>query len=208
MNSLPGTEHSSEPVPDPQTRTKSPAPESTVSEPPPTLPSEREQQQTETEDVAETDQNVVSEEQSGMEREERQEQEEPEEPEQRAEEVAAEEQVGEAHVADMADAEEPGAENVELEEERTTERDVEDGALLSEKERQNEEVNEKDNCSASSISSTSSTLEREEREEKFTSDIEAGTVEVLLAQCDRAPSELIPMFKIVLRPNRPVDPVH
>lgn len=214
MNSLPGTERSSEPVLDPQTRTKSPAPESTVSEPPPTLPSEREQQQTETgppaetEDGAETDQNVVSEEQSGMEREERQEQEEPEEPEQRAEEVAADEQVGEAHVADMADAEEPGAENVELEEEQTTERDVEDGALLSEKERQNEEVNEKDNCSASSISSTSSTLEREEREEKFTSDIEAGTVEVVLAECDRAPSDLIPMFKIVLRLNRPVDPVH
>jgi len=69
---------------------------------------------------------------------------------------------------------------VELEEEsekvQPTERDVEDGVLLSEKERQNEEVNEKDNCSASSISSTSSTLEREEREEKLTSDIEAGTL--------------------------------
>uniref|UniRef100_A0A8C9X084 Formin homology 2 domain containing 3 n=1 Tax=Sander lucioperca TaxID=283035 RepID=A0A8C9X084_SANLU len=68
--------------------------------------------------------------------------------------------------------------NVELEEvfekEQPTERDVEDGVLLSEKERQNEEVNEKDNCSASSISSTSSTLEREEREEKLTNDIEAG----------------------------------
>uniref|UniRef100_A0A7N6BGF8 Formin homology 2 domain containing 3b n=1 Tax=Anabas testudineus TaxID=64144 RepID=A0A7N6BGF8_ANATE len=68
--------------------------------------------------------------------------------------------------------------DVELEEEsekeQPTERDVEDSALLSEKERQNEEVNEKDNCSASSISSTSSTLEREEREEKLTKDIEAG----------------------------------
>uniref|UniRef100_A0A7N6AU74 Formin homology 2 domain containing 3b n=1 Tax=Anabas testudineus TaxID=64144 RepID=A0A7N6AU74_ANATE len=66
--------------------------------------------------------------------------------------------------------------DVELEEEsekeQPTERDVEDSALLSEKERQNEEVNEKDNCSASSISSTSSTLEREEREEKLTKDIE------------------------------------
>uniref|UniRef100_A0A4W6D313 Formin homology 2 domain containing 3 n=1 Tax=Lates calcarifer TaxID=8187 RepID=A0A4W6D313_LATCA len=62
----------------------------------------------------------------------------------------------------------------ECEKEQRTKRDVEDGVLLSEKERQNEEVNEKDNCSASSISSTSSTLEREEREEKFTSDIEAG----------------------------------
>ncbi|KAK2830160.1 hypothetical protein Q5P01_018091 [Channa striata] len=39
----------------------------------------------------------------------------------------------------------------------------EDSGILSDKERQNEEVNEKDNCSASSISSTSSTLEREER---------------------------------------------
>uniref|UniRef100_A0A8D3E5Y8 Formin homology 2 domain containing 3b n=1 Tax=Scophthalmus maximus TaxID=52904 RepID=A0A8D3E5Y8_SCOMX len=62
--------------------------------------------------------------------------------------------------------------DVELEEEcdkeQPTVRDVEDSVLLSEKERQNEEVNEKDNCSASSISSTSSTLEREEREEKHT----------------------------------------
>nr|XP_061838397.1 FH1/FH2 domain-containing protein 3-like isoform X3 [Nerophis lumbriciformis] len=39
----------------------------------------------------------------------------------------------------------------------------EDSGILSDKERQNEEVNEKDNCSASSISSASSTLEREER---------------------------------------------
>ncbi|XP_027724931.1 FH1/FH2 domain-containing protein 3 [Vombatus ursinus] len=50
----------------------------------------------------------------------------------------------------------------------------EESAILSEKERQNEEVNEKDNCSASSISSTSSTLEREEKEGKLTSDNEAG----------------------------------
>uniref|UniRef100_A0A7N9AR86 Formin homology 2 domain containing 3b n=1 Tax=Mastacembelus armatus TaxID=205130 RepID=A0A7N9AR86_9TELE len=75
--------------------------------------------------------------------------------------------------------EEPSGEvDVELEEEfekeQLMERDVEDGVLLSEKERQNEEVNEKDNCSASSISSTSSTLEREEREEKLTNDMEAG----------------------------------
>ncbi|KAL0172578.1 hypothetical protein M9458_032889, partial [Cirrhinus mrigala] len=49
-------------------------------------------------------------------------------------------------------------------------RDVEESAILSEKERQNEELNEKDNCSASSISSASSTLEREEREEKHVSD--------------------------------------
>uniref|UniRef100_A0A3P8NEV6 Formin homology 2 domain containing 3b n=1 Tax=Astatotilapia calliptera TaxID=8154 RepID=A0A3P8NEV6_ASTCA len=70
------------------------------------------------------------------------------------------------------------AEAVELEEEsekeQVTERDVDDSVLLSEKERQNEEVNEKDNCSASSISSTSSTLEREEREVKLNREIEAG----------------------------------
>ncbi|XP_056618866.1 FH1/FH2 domain-containing protein 3 isoform X2 [Triplophysa dalaica] len=47
---------------------------------------------------------------------------------------------------------------------------LEDNAILSEKERQNEELNEKDNCSASSISSASSTLEREEREEKLAND--------------------------------------
>ncbi|XP_057195112.1 FH1/FH2 domain-containing protein 3 isoform X3 [Triplophysa rosa] len=47
---------------------------------------------------------------------------------------------------------------------------LEDNAILSEKERQNEELNEKDNCSASSISSASSTLEREEREEKLGND--------------------------------------
>uniref|UniRef100_A0A6Q2X6W1 Formin homology 2 domain containing 3a n=1 Tax=Esox lucius TaxID=8010 RepID=A0A6Q2X6W1_ESOLU len=43
------------------------------------------------------------------------------------------------------------------------EEEQEDSGILSDKERQNEEVNEKDNCSASSISSASSTLEREER---------------------------------------------
>ncbi|XP_026084876.1 FH1/FH2 domain-containing protein 3-like isoform X2 [Carassius auratus] len=54
------------------------------------------------------------------------------------------------------------------------ERDVEESVLLSEKERQNEELNEKDNCSASSISSASSTLEREEREEKHVRDNDSG----------------------------------
>uniref|UniRef100_A0A665VCN1 Formin homology 2 domain containing 3b n=1 Tax=Echeneis naucrates TaxID=173247 RepID=A0A665VCN1_ECHNA len=66
----------------------------------------------------------------------------------------------------------------DCEKEQATERDVDDRVLLSEKERQNEEVNEKDNCSASSISSTSSTLEREERDEKLTNDIEAGMISV------------------------------
>ncbi|XP_050987469.1 FH1/FH2 domain-containing protein 3 isoform X5 [Labeo rohita] len=58
--------------------------------------------------------------------------------------------------------------------EQMLERDVEESAILSEKERQNEELNEKDNCSASSISSASSTLEREEREEKHVSDSDSG----------------------------------
>ncbi|XP_043920514.1 FH1/FH2 domain-containing protein 3 isoform X5 [Protopterus annectens] len=65
-------------------------------------------------------------------------------------------------------------EAAESELEQGTDREVEESAILSEKERQNEEVNEKDNCSASSISSASSTLEREEREEKITSDNETG----------------------------------
>ncbi|KAK7886644.1 hypothetical protein WMY93_026265 [Mugilogobius chulae] len=68
----------------------------------------------------------------------------------------------------------------ECEKEQQVERDEEDNILLSEKERQNEEVNEKDNCSASSISSTSSTLEREEREDRLSRDIEAGQ----LIHCD------------------------
>ncbi|XP_051263768.1 FH1/FH2 domain-containing protein 3 isoform X5 [Dicentrarchus labrax] len=190
-----GTEQISEPNLDPQTRTKSPAPELTVSEPSPTPPPEPDEQQTETESPAETedvsesqsDQNVLAEpasdEQSGMESKERQEEEKPEEQKQCVEEVVIEEQVEEVEVADVAGVGEPDVEaeaeveaNVEFEfeKEQTTERDVEDTVLLSEKERQNEEVNEKDNCSASSISSTSSTLEREEREEKLTNDIEAG----------------------------------
>lgn len=53
-------------------------------------------------------------------------------------------------------------------------REAEEGAILSEKERQNEDLNEKDNCSASSISSASSTLEREE---KLVRDNETGKVE-------------------------------
>ncbi|XP_070821763.1 FH1/FH2 domain-containing protein 3-like isoform X2 [Chaetodon trifascialis] len=179
------SEHISEPNLDPQSRTKSPASE--LTEPSPTPPPEPDEQQTEAEspaeaeDVAETQcgQNVLAEpaadEQSAKEEEERQEQEKLEEQRQCMDEVAVEEQVEEAEVADVAEVGEADAEtNVELEEEQPTERDVEDNVLLSEKERQNEEVNEKDNCSASSISSTSSTLEREEREEKLTNDIEAG----------------------------------
>ncbi|XP_072303757.1 FH1/FH2 domain-containing protein 3 isoform X2 [Eucyclogobius newberryi] len=66
-------------------------------------------------------------------------------------------------------AEEEKKEDVEVREEcehepqPETQDPGEDSGILSDKERQNEEVNEKDNCSASSISSASSTLEREER---------------------------------------------
>ncbi|KAM5222086.1 FH1/FH2 domain-containing protein 3 isoform 2-T2 [Ctenodactylus gundi] len=62
----------------------------------------------------------------------------------------------------------------EREGERALEQEPEERAPLSEKERQNEEVNERDNCSASSISSSSSTLEREEKEDKVSRDREAG----------------------------------
>ncbi|XP_056299505.1 FH1/FH2 domain-containing protein 3-like isoform X2 [Pseudoliparis swirei] len=169
-----GTEHNL----DPQTRTKSPAPDLTESEPSPTPPSDPDAQPTETEapaeteDVAETqdDRDVMAAPAS----EEQPEQEELEEQKQDTDKVEVDEPVEEAEVADVAEVGEPDVEvNVEFEKEQP-ERDVEDAALLSEKEKQNEEVNEKDNCSASSISSTSSTLEREEREEKLTNDIEAG----------------------------------
>ncbi|XP_008294748.1 FH1/FH2 domain-containing protein 3 isoform X2 [Stegastes partitus] len=183
-----GTEPISEPNLDPQTRTKSPAPELTVAEPSPTPPSETDKQQSEaeTEDVAETqrEKNVAApDDRSGTEKEETQEEKEKEQEQSTEEEVAA----GEAEVAEAAKVEETGVEgevDVELEEEKPTERDVEDSVLLSEKERQNEEVNEKDNCSASSISSTSSTLEREEREEKLTNDIEAGQWSQCIKEAD------------------------
>ncbi|XP_072880289.1 FH1/FH2 domain-containing protein 3 isoform X11 [Hemitrygon akajei] len=61
-----------------------------------------------------------------------------------------------------------------LDREQRPDREPEENVTLSEKERQNEELNEKDNCSASSISSASSTLEREEREDKVASDNETG----------------------------------
>lgn len=46
--------------------------------------------------------------------------------------------------------------------------------MLSEKEQQNEALNEREPCSASSSSSTSSTLEREEREDRQAGDNETG----------------------------------
>uniref|UniRef100_A0A8C4P6E5 Formin homology 2 domain containing 3 n=1 Tax=Dromaius novaehollandiae TaxID=8790 RepID=A0A8C4P6E5_DRONO len=90
------------------------------------------------------------------------------EPEQEAE---AEAEQG-AETPKQAEATEVGPES---EVQQGPEKEPEESAILSEKERQNEEVNEKDNCSASSISSASSTLEREEREDKLTSDNETGT---------------------------------
>ncbi|XP_031602073.2 FH1/FH2 domain-containing protein 3 isoform X2 [Oreochromis aureus] len=177
-----GTEHI--PHAEPQTRIKSAAPELPVLEPSPAPPPEPDKQQTEaasqaeTEDVAAEEKvavEVASVEQSGKSKEETREQVKLEERRQRMDEAAEEE----ADVADKVKAGEPDVEaEVELEEEsekeQVTERDADDSVLLSEKERQNEEVNEKDNCSASSISSTSSTLEREEREVKLNRDIEAG----------------------------------
>uniref|UniRef100_A0A8C7ZK97 Formin homology 2 domain containing 3b n=1 Tax=Oryzias sinensis TaxID=183150 RepID=A0A8C7ZK97_9TELE len=90
---------------------------------------------------------------------------------------------GEEIGADAAEVEEADVEvKIDVKEE-PVEKEAEDGVLLSEKERQNEEVNEKDNCSASSISSTSSTLEREE---KVTTDIAAGTADaVFVDQCKK-----------------------
>uniref|UniRef100_A0A3P8NEQ1 Formin homology 2 domain containing 3b n=1 Tax=Astatotilapia calliptera TaxID=8154 RepID=A0A3P8NEQ1_ASTCA len=178
-----GTEHI--PHAEPQTRIKSAAPELPVLEPSPAPPPEPDKQQTEAASQAETE-DVVAEEkvavevasigQSGKSKEETREQVKLEERRQRMDEAEEEE----ADVTDKVKEGEPDveAEAVELEEEsekeQVTERDVDDSVLLSEKERQNEEVNEKDNCSASSISSTSSTLEREEREVKLNREIEAG----------------------------------
>lgn len=122
---------------------------------------------TETKGDAESEKKVAietSDEQTGME-------EEAETPEQ---EIFDEKKEGAAVGAEVADVVEVDVELEDSEKEQPMERDV-DSVLLSEKERQNEEVNEKDNCSASSISSTSSTLEREEREEKLSNDSEGGT---------------------------------
>ncbi|XP_023570177.1 FH1/FH2 domain-containing protein 3 [Octodon degus] len=77
-----------------------------------------------------------------------------------------------AHEADQNIACAQG--RAEREGERGLEQEPEERLPLSEKERQNEEVNERDNCSASSISSSSSTLEREEKEDKLSRDKAAG----------------------------------
>uniref|UniRef100_A0A665T405 Formin homology 2 domain containing 3a n=1 Tax=Echeneis naucrates TaxID=173247 RepID=A0A665T405_ECHNA len=69
----------------------------------------------------------------------------------------------ETETSDAPAEKEAQVEELEEEPEKEREEAEEDSGILSDKERQNEEVNEKDNCSASSISSASSTLEREER---------------------------------------------
>ncbi|XP_070277111.1 FH1/FH2 domain-containing protein 3 isoform X5 [Myotis yumanensis] len=86
-----------------------------------------------------------------------------------APEPGPEEEVGQ--VADDANQEVAPA---HLGTESEVEQELEERASLSEKERRNEEVNERDNCSASSISSSSSTLEREEKEDKLSRDRGTG----------------------------------
>ncbi|KAL1254805.1 hypothetical protein QQF64_012866 [Cirrhinus molitorella] len=81
--------------------------------------------------------------------------EEQEEQEEEVKEINAEQEVGLAE--EQVAVEEEGSER------EAPDGEAEDSGILSDKERQNEEVNEKDNCSASSISSASSTLEREDR---------------------------------------------
>ncbi|XP_032437287.1 FH1/FH2 domain-containing protein 3 isoform X4 [Xiphophorus hellerii] len=82
-----------------------------------------------------------------------------------AEEVEEQKEVEDEEVQEeVATDKEEDVKEPEQEVERQREEEAEeDSGILSDKERQNEEVNEKDNCSASSISSASSTLEREER---------------------------------------------
>ncbi|XP_057690759.1 FH1/FH2 domain-containing protein 3 isoform X1 [Corythoichthys intestinalis] len=186
-----GTETIPESKLDSPTRTKSPTSESTRSELCPSPPSQPnmavKEPPEDSEDVSDIQpvQNVVVEpegcEEGGVDNEERQEEGNLVEQEQYETEGEGEEQVNMVEVADEAQDSSIAVvdlEDVELEENcmrvPIIERDVEESIVLSEKERQNEEVNEKDNCSASSISSTSSTLEREEREDKVKNDIEAG----------------------------------
>uniref|UniRef100_M4AL47 Formin homology 2 domain containing 3 n=1 Tax=Xiphophorus maculatus TaxID=8083 RepID=M4AL47_XIPMA len=174
-----GTENISSPNLIPQIRTKSPAPELPASDSPQTANNKTE---TKTRAVAGIFATIQSgkkgatqldeKEQSGKEKEEKQEQEILTERERIVDEVGAEE-------AEVTDGPEVGEQDVnvevELEEKlQPADAEVEESVMLSEKERQNEEVNEKDNCSASSISSTSSTLEREEREQKIIKDTDSG----------------------------------
>nr|XP_037838860.1 FH1/FH2 domain-containing protein 3 [Chlorocebus sabaeus] len=90
-------------------------------------------------------------------------------------EAEPEPEAGAGQVADEAGQDIASAhEGAETEVERALEQEPEERASLSEKERQNEGVNERDNCSASSVSSSSSTLEREEKEDKLSGDRTTG----------------------------------
>ncbi|KAL4838623.1 hypothetical protein H8958_002118 [Nasalis larvatus] len=90
-------------------------------------------------------------------------------------EAELEPEAGAGQVADEAGQDIASAhEGAETEVERALEQEPEERASLSEKERQNEGVNERDNCSASSVSSSSSTLEREEKEDKLSGDRTTG----------------------------------
>ncbi|XP_034163309.2 FH1/FH2 domain-containing protein 3 isoform X2 [Pangasianodon hypophthalmus] len=83
--------------------------------------------------------------------------------EEEEEEISVEqvmEEAAEEREEPVEEGEEPATE-VDEPDNNTQDAEVEDSGILSDKERQNEEVNEKDNCSASSISSSSSTLEKE-----------------------------------------------
>ncbi|XP_007570067.1 FH1/FH2 domain-containing protein 3 isoform X3 [Poecilia formosa] len=174
-----GTENISSPNLTPQIRTKSPAPEPPASDSAQTANSKTETKTCADAGIFATTQSgkngaaqLDEREKSGKENEEKQEQEILTGQERIVGEVGAEE-------AEVADGPEVGEQDVgvevELEEKlQPADGEVEDSVMLSEKERQNEEVNEKDNCSASSISSTSSTLEREEREQKLTKDTDSG----------------------------------
>ena len=94
-------------------------------------------------------------------------------------------------VADEAGQElAPASAGAESEVERALEPEHEERASLSEKERQNEAVNERDNCSASSVSSSSSTLEREDKEEKLSRDKGTGKEAPAQGTRHRAPGSL------------------
>ncbi|XP_032458703.1 FH1/FH2 domain-containing protein 3 isoform X1 [Phocoena sinus] len=90
-------------------------------------------------------------------------------------EAEAEAEAEAGRVADEASQElAPAHAGAESEVERALEPEAEERASLSEKEQQNEAVNERDNCSASSVSSSSSTLEREDKEDKLSRDRGTG----------------------------------
>lgn len=113
-------------------------------------------------DAGDSSASVEAEDKEAVEEEEEEEkQEEGEEEEAEEEEESREEAAEKEEKEEEEEQEEEGCEGQELV--REGEEEEEDSGILSDKERQNEEVNEKDNCSASSISSASSTLEREER---------------------------------------------